>query len=521
MAKSLSPDNAAIADALERYANLLDLAGSGYYTVRAYRRAAELIRALPTPVAKLVRDRRVQELRGIGPGLAAVLEEVVETGGIARAKELEGVVEPELVGLGRFLGIGPQRAVELGRALGARTADELRAAIEAGRVSSLPGFGPKTEAKFRAALTREQQTRPRRGLLLNRARALVETIADAVGGEPAGDPRRWADVSNSLAVVVRAPRAKEALDRFASLPLIVSVVDRSPRRALGLTVEGVPVELVAAEPKRFGSELVRATGSPEFVASLGELPDAPDEESLFRALDLPFVPPELREGKSLRATSSDVPRLVELSEIRGDLHVHTDWSDGKATVREMAEAARDLGYEYLAICDHTRNVRVVPGLECDILPDGSLDLPDDVLLELDWVQASVHAGQRATAEEMTKRVLEALRHPAVSCLSHPKGRIINHRPENALDLERVFDVMLEQGIAVETNGLPDRLDLRDVYIRQAIEAGVAVVCSTDAHSTRGLGNMQLAVATARRGWATAPDILNTRPLAGLPLGPRP
>ncbi len=549
MAKSLSPDNAAIADALERYANLLDLAGSGYYTVRAYRRAAELIRALPTPVAKLVRDRRVQELRGIGPGLAAVLEEVVETGGIARAKELEGVVEPELVGLGRFLGIGPQRAVELGRALGARTADELRAAIEAGRVSSVPGFGPKTEAKFRAALTREQQARPRRGLLLNRARALVETIADAVGGEPAGDPRRWADVSNSLAVVVRAPRAKEALDRFASLPLIVSVVDRSPRRALGLTVEGVPVELVAAEPKRFGSELVRATGSPEFVASLGELPDAPDEESLFRALDLPFVPPELREGKSLRATSSDVPRLVELSEIRGDLHVHTDWSDGKATVREMAEAARDLGYEYLAICDHTRNVRVVPGLdaddirrqgeeiaavneqlapfrvlrgsECDILPDGSLDLPDDVLLELDWVQASVHAGQRATAEEMTKRVLEALRHPAVSCLSHPKGRIINHRPENALDLERVFDVMLEQGIAVETNGLPDRLDLRDVYIRQAIEAGVAVVCSTDAHSTRGLGNMQLAVATARRGWATAPHILNTRPLAGLPLGPRP
>src|SRR6266545_4080040 len=254
MAKSLSPDNAAIADALERYANLLDLAGSGYYTVRAYRRAAELIRALPTPVAKLVRDRRVQELRGIGPG----------------------------------------------RALGARTADELRAAIEAGRVSSVPGFGPKTEAKFRAALTREQQARPRRGLLLNRARALVETIADAVGGEPAGDPRRWADVSNSLAVVVRAPRAKEALDRFASLPLIVSVVDRSPRRALGLTVEGVPVELVAAEPKRFGSELVRATGSPEFVASLGELPDAPDEESLFRALDLPFVPPELREGKSLR-----------------------------------------------------------------------------------------------------------------------------------------------------------------------------------------------------------------------------
>jgi DNA polymerase (family 10) len=217
-------------------------------------------------------------------------------------------------------------------------------------------------------------------------------------------------------------------------------------------------------------------------------------------------------------------------------------------VLEMAQAALDLGYEYLAICDHTRNVRVVPGLdaddirrqaeeiaavnaelapfrvlrgsECDILPDGTLDLPDDVLLELDWVQASVHAGQRAKPDVITARVVEALRHPAVSCLSHPKGRIINHRPENALDLERVFEVMLEEGVAVETNGLPDRLDLRDTYVRMAVEGGVPVVCSTDAHSTRGLGNVQLSVATARRGWATAADILNTRPLAELPLGPR-
>jgi DNA polymerase (family 10) len=214
----------------------------------------------------------------------------------------------------------------------------------------------------------------------------------------------------------------------------------------------------------------------------------------------------------------------------------------------MGEAARELGYEYLAICDHTQNVRVVPGLdaddirrqaeeiaaaneelapfrilrgsECDILTDGSLDLPDDVLLELDWVQASVHAGQRATRDAMTQRVVEALLHPAVSCLSHPKGRIINHRPENALDLERVFEVMVEEGVAVETNGLPDRLDLRDVHLRLAIESGVPIVCSTDAHSVRGLQNMQLAVATARRAGATAPDVLNTRPLEDLPLGPR-
>jgi DNA polymerase (family 10) len=207
----------------------------------------------------------------------------------------------------------------------------------------------------------------------------------------------------------------------------------------------------------------------------------------------------------------------------------------------MGDAARGLGYEYLAICDHTRNVRVVPGLdaddvrrqgeeiaaanerlapfrilrgiECDILPDGSLDLPDDTLGELEWVQASVHAGQRAPRDEITKRTVEAMRHPAVRCLSHPTGRMINHRPENAVDLERVFEVALETGVAVEVNGLAPRLDLRDVHVRSAIEAGVPVVCSTDAHSVRGLGNMQLAIATARRGWATAANIVNTRPLS--------
>jgi DNA polymerase (family 10) len=534
--ESLTTDNAAIADYLERYASLLDLAGSSYYAVRAYRRAAELIRPLPTPVAELVRNGRARELRGIGPGLEARLRELVETGAIAHARELEGEVEPELVGLGRFLGLTPKRAVEIGRALGARTAPELREAIASQRLEQVPGVGPKTAARLREALSREDEPRARRGLLLNRARALAESLAEALDGIAAGDPRRWADVSNRFAVV---SSSTDALDRFAALPSIVSVVERTPTRAVGLTVEGVPVELVVAEPARLGTELVRATGTRAFVESLGPLPDAADEERLFEALGLPFVPPELREGPYAAAP----PTLVELTQIRGDLHVHTTYSDGKATVLEMAEAARALGYEYLAICDHTPNVRVVPGLdadgvrrqgeeiaaanelvapfrvlrgiECDILPDGTLDLPDDVLAELDWVQASVHAGQRATRDVITKRVVEALRHPSVSCLSHPKGRIINHRPENALDLERVYEVALEEGKAVEVNGLPDRLDLRDVHVRLAIDAGVPIVCSTDAHSTRGLGNMRLAVATARRGGATAADVVNTRPLGAV------
>src|SRR6266498_1090232 len=347
MAKSLSLDNTAIADVLERYASLLDLAGSSYYVVRAYRRVAEL-----------VRNGRVRELRGIGPGLEARLRELVETGEIAHARELEGEVEPELVGLGRFLGLSPKRAVAVGRALGARTAAELREAVASGRLEEVPGIGPKTAAKLREALAREAEPRAPHGLLLNRARELAETLADALGGVAAGDPRRWSDVSNRFAVVSTSP---EALDRFTTLPQIVSVVERGDRRAVGVTVEGVPIELVVAEPQRFGTELVRATGTGEFVESLGELPDAPTEEGVFEALGLPYVPPELRE----EPFSGAPPPLVELGQIRGDLHVHTDWSDGRATVLEMGEAAGERGYAYIAICDHTRNVRVVPGLDAD------------------------------------------------------------------------------------------------------------------------------------------------------------
>jgi DNA polymerase (family X) len=282
---------------------------------------------------------------------------------------------------------------------------------------------------------------------------------------------------------------------------------------------------------------VRATGSREYVAALEPLPEAPDEEGVYRALGLPYVPPELREAPF---RGEPPPSLLELADIRGDLHCHTTWSDGAESVEAMALAAIERGYEYLAICDHTPAVgavrgltaddirrqaleiaeanealapfRVLRGTECDVLPDGQLDLPDSILAELDWVQASVHGGQRLPGRQQTERVLRALRNPFVSCLSHPKGRYVNRRPENELDIDRLIEVALEEGVALEVNGLPDRIDLRDVYVRQALEAGVEIVCSTDAHSLRGLSNMELSVATARRGWATAADVLNTRPL---------
>jgi DNA polymerase (family X) len=536
-------DNARIADRLDAFASLLELADANSYTVRAYARAAEMIRSAPVSVAELVRSGRVRELRGIGRSSEARLKELVETGEIAELAELERELSPGLVGLGRYLGLGARRAIEIARALDVRTPDELREAAAAGRLRAVPGIGPRTEAQLLEALAKAAEPRPQRGLLLNRAWELVGGIADALGGDVAGDVRRWRDSCERLSVVCAAPDPAAVLARFAELPQIVALIEQESRRALGVTVEGVPVELVVAEPERFGTALVRATGAPAYVAALEPLPDAPDEPAVYAALGLPPCPPELREAPF----RGEPPPLVELGHIRGDLHCHTTWSDGRASVEEMGRAAMERGYAYLAICDHTPSVgavkgltgddvrrqgeeiaaanevlapfRVLRGTECDILPDGRLDLPDDVLAELDWVQASVHGGQRMPRAEMTKRVEAALRNPYVRCLSHPKGRLINRRPENALDLDHIYAVALEERVALEVNGLPDRLDLSGAHVREAIQAGLQIVCSTDAHSIRGLGNMTLSVHTARRGWATPADVLNTQPLDAL-LGAR-
>jgi DNA polymerase (family 10) len=532
-------DNPQIADRLDAFAALLELAEANPHTIRAYRRAAETIRASKAPMAELVRAGRARELRGIGRSIELRLRELVETGEIAELAALERELAPDLVGLGRYLGLGAKRSVQIARSLGIHTAEELREAATAGRLRTVPGIGPKTEARLVEALTREAEPQAEHGLLLTRAMELTASVADAVGGEAAGDVRRWRDFCERLTVVCAASDAHSLLARFGALPQIVAMVEQGERRALGVTVEGVPIELVVAEPQRYGTALLRATGSTAYVEALEPLPDGRDEEAVFRALNIPWCPPQLRE-KPFRG---EPPALVEPDDIRGDLHCHTTWSDGRASVEEMGRAARQRGYGYLAICDHTPAVgavrgltaddvrrqaeeiatandllapfRVLRGIECDILPDGRLDLPDDVLAELEWVQASVHAGQRMPRRELTKRVEEALRNPYVRCLSHPKGRLINRRAENALDLERVFEVALEEDVALEVNGLPNRLDLRGEHVRDALRAGVQIVCSTDAHSVQGLGNMRLSVATARRGWATARHVLNTGPLQSI------
>ncbi len=480
-----------------------------------------------------MRDGRVRELKGIGASIEARLSELVEHGDIAELADLRKAKSLELAAFGRLLGIGAKRATEIGAALGIATIEEFRQAARQGRLTDVPGIGEKTAARITAAL--EQERRPPRGLLLPSARALTEEIATALGGIAAGDARRWMDISTRLAVVVASDDPVSVQRRFAALPEIVALLDETT----GITAEGIPVEIVVTPAGELGTALVRATGPGEHIEALAPLPRARDEESLYRRRGLAWPPPEIRDGR----LEPEPPALVEVGSIRGDLHAHTLWSDGRATVLEMGTAARERGYEYLAICDHTPSVGVVAGLdgdalrrqgeeiaaanerlapfrllrgvECDIRPDGSLDVPGDVLAELEWVQLSLHRGQRAPRAELTARVVEAMRHPAVRCLSHPTGRLIGHRPENALDLERTIEVALETGVALEVNGLANRLDLSGEHVREVVAAGARIVCSTDAHSIRGLENMELAVHTARRGRATAADVLNTRPLAEL------
>jgi len=402
----------------------------------------------------------------------------------------------------------------------------------------VPGVEPKTEAKLVAALARERPL-PQRGLTLNRAWALAEAIAEPLGGVVAGDARRCRELCERFAVVCSSEQTTSVLDRFEALAPIVVVVERGPHRAVGVTVEGVPVELVVAPRARFGTELLRATGSDAYVSELEPLPDGSDEEAVYGALVVPFCPPELRE----EPFRGELPPLVRLESVRGDLHVHTTWSDGKASVLEMGEAARALGYEYLAICDHTRAVQVVPGLdaddvrrqgeeiaaanetlapfrilrgaECDILHDGSLDPAGRRA-----GGARVGAGERPRGPAPEPRAADAADDRGGAA---PGGEV--HQPSagphpqpSASEPRRPRRAV--RGVPRDGHGGGDERPPGPARPlgRPRPRGGCGrcrVVASTDAHSTRGLANMQLAVATARRGWATATDVLNTRPLDDL------
>ena len=434
-------------------------------------------------------------------------------------------------------GFGARLGSQIATALGIRTVDELRAAAAAGRLREVPGIGPRTEERIREALERGGAA-AERPLLLHRARALSEQLAAALGGIPAGDARRWREASTRLAVVVVTERPDEVRARFQALPEIVTLAEPD----LGVTLEGVPVELVLAPPETLGTALVRATGSPEYVASLGPLPEAPDEETVYRLLGLPYLPPELRE---LPPPPGEPPALVELEQIRGDLHCHTVWSDGKATVLEMGEAARALGYEYLAICDHTSNLKVVPGPDrgrppspgrgdrrreraAGAVPGAArhrvrhpprrLARPPRRHPRRARLGADLAARRPARAAAGADRARDPRDAPPGGALPQPPDRAPDRPPprERARprrdDRDRTRDRRRARGERPARPARPERRARPRVRSRPAS----AIVCSTDGHAPASLGYMPLSVHTARRGGATAADVLNTRPLSGDP-----
>ena len=487
----------------------------------------------------------MRELRGIGPGIEARLRELVETGELAELRELESEVMPELVAVGRLLGLSPKRMRELGSALDVRTLEELRA-VEPDRLESVPGIGPKTAARIREGLAGlRREVRPRHGLTLNRARALVGEIAAALGGEPAGDPRRFCDLSTRLAVVVPSTGALLELER---LPQIVSVLEREDDRAVGVTVEGIPVEVIAATPEGFGTALLRATGSPEYVASLGPLPEARHRGGgVTRRSGVRSAHPScaswtrptrrrICSSSSTFAATSTCTRRPRTERRRcsssGSRRASSATSTSRsATTRRPSASSRGsmptgCGARPRRSPSRTRSSRrsgSCAGASATSSPTARSTSRTTFSPSSSGCRSASTPASAQPAAELTARVVEAMRHAATttaaSCLSHPLGRILNHRPENALDLDHVFEVALETGVALEVNGLPDRLDLSGTHVRRALAAGVKIVCSTDAHSVRGLRNMALSVGTARRGGARRGDVLNTLPLAEL-LTPR-
>ncbi|MGE5414681.1 MAG: DNA polymerase/3'-5' exonuclease PolX [Syntrophomonadaceae bacterium] len=562
-------DNVDVAKCLEEVADLLEIQNENPFRIRAYRTAARTIETLGQPVAQLVRrdGHRLAELPGIGKDLAGKIVEIVQTGRFPLLDELTRKVPETLVEMMRIEGLGPKRARLLYGELGLKTLAELEKAARDGRLATVRGFGTVLQERIlqgcgehraRATRFRLREADVHVGPLLDHLR-----LSKSEGLlEVAGSYRRRRETVGDIDILVAARRPAGIAERFLSYPEVERVLARGETRCSVRLRSGLQADLRIVAPESYGSALHYLTGSKAHniaVRTLGvkrglkineygiyrgrRRVGGRTEEEVFRAVGLPWIPPELREdrGEIEAARADSLPRLVELGEIRGDLQMHTDATDGKNTLSEMVEACRARGYEYVAITDHTKAVRVAGGLkgsefrrqfreierlrprfpkvgilkgaEVDILDDGRLDLDEGTLAELDLVLVSVHSTFRMTEAAMTERVLRALRHPRVHVLSHPSGRILGRREPYPIDMARVARAAADLGVLLEINAQPDRLDLSDVHVKMAREAGARFVVSTDAHRVSELDFMRYGVDQARRGWCTATDVANTRPLA--------
>lgn len=563
MARPL-PRNADLADQLDLLADLSEILGEEGFRVLAYRRAAQRIRETAASVAELALDGRAKELPGVGKTIEAKIVEVVEDGEMHALTKRRAQVPAEVASFMRLPGLGPKTAARIWSELGVTSVEGLREAAEQGRLRSLSGLGARSEEKILRALAEPPAAdAPRRGLLgqgLPVVRGVVERLREhpaAVDVSEAGSVRRRKETFRDLDVIATASDPAALTAAFVALPGVLEVVAHGDTKATVVTQQGLRLDLRVVPPESFGNLLQHFTGSKEHnvamredavrrglsvseygvtVIETGQVHAFRSEEELYGFLGYAFVPPELREnaGELAAAREGRLPVLVAEEDVRGDLHAHTTWSaDGTASVEEMARAAIDRGYSYLAITDHAHYMRegrleaqareiaavnaelapfrLLRGIEASIRADGSLDVADDELAGLDWVIASLHS---SFDRSPTERILAAVDNPHVDCIGHLTGRRLSRAQRAAgadVDVERVVARAAETGTALEINGQPDRLDMRDVHARLAGEAGVGVPVTTDAHSTRALAYMELAVAQARRAWLARDNVLNTRP----------
>ena len=572
-------ENIEIAHILAQYADLLEIQGEDLFRVLAYRNAARTIESLSQPVVQLLeegKDLKKLKLPGIGKGMAEHITEIIKTGSLQALKQLQKKLPAHLDELLEIEGLGPKRTKQLYEKLGVGSIKELEQAIDSGKVEALAGFGKKSVEKIRQAIQNIAK-RPQRFKLLDAdqlVRPLIEYLRKGGGIdqlEVAGSYRRRMETVGDIDILAASNSPEAVMQRFQTYPEVARVVAAGTTRGTVVLRSGLQVDLRILPQRSYGAALHYFTGSKahniavrtlgvdrglriseygvfrvpkgkkaeEAGVEEGERIGGTSEEDVFKAVGLDWVPPELREnrGEIQAAQKHKLPDLITLDDVRGDLHLHSKWTDGKSTILQMVRACRERGYQYCAITDHSQAVHVAGGLsagdfkkqwleikeartkvrgiavftgcEVDILPDGSLDLPDDLLEQLDVVVAAVHAKMDMPQSAMTKRVLKALAHPAVTILAHPTGRLINHREPSAIDLEEIFRAAKENDIAIELNAQPDRLDLNDLHLFRAREIGVKIAINTDAHSTEQLRFMRYGIDQARRGWLEKRHVLNS------------
>jgi DNA polymerase (family 10) len=571
------PSNAQIAAAFEELADLYELDGAIVHRVVAYKGAAKAVREATVSVAALARQGRATELKGIGKTLQEKIVDLAETGTIPAAERLRAKFPAGLVELTRLPGLGAKRARLLYDELGVDSVESLREAALSQRVRGVKGLGPKLEERILEALADGNElpsSREPARVILSRASEVAQELAAALaeraapGSEVviAGSVRRQADSVKDLDLAATSTEPAQLAAQLAALEQVESVTSAGPAGARGMTHSGIAVELRIAAPEQRGNLLQHLTGSGAHNAALrelavrgglhlseygvlddatGETTACAGEEEVYGLVGLPYIEPELREdrGELQAARAGTLPQLITLQDIRGDLHSHTHASDGHNTIEEMATAARERGYEYFAITDHSathgfgndvsaeqlerqielvaqanervEGIELLAGSEVNILPDGSLDYEDGLLARLDWVVASVHTSFAIGEQAMTERMITAIEHPLVDVIAHPTGRLIERRSGYAVDLDAVFEAAARARTMLEINGNPDRRDLSAEAARAAAAAGVMIVIDSDAHRLRTLANMRWGVATARRAWLTAEQVANTRSLKQL------